>query len=65
MLRSKVKSEFVDPFIQPIGPQTGAAGVLVGFEKKDRPILHVIRAHGSNLPVQTLLHFLDCEWATD
>jgi hypothetical protein len=32
ILRSKVKSEFVDPFIQPIGAKTGATGVLVGLE---------------------------------
>ncbi len=48
IFRSKMKPKLVNMLIQTIGPQSSATGMLIGLQKKDRPVLDLIGVHGSN-----------------
>ena len=46
--RPKVKSEFVDTFRRFVGSQPAASRKILVNEKKNRPVLKLVRMHGVN-----------------
>ena len=61
----EMNAQFEDAILQAIGAETGAAGVLVRFEKENRPVLDVVPGAEINFRVQPFLNFLRRESAAD
>jgi hypothetical protein len=49
--RPKVKSDFVNLFVQPIRTEAGAPHVTIVFQKKDRLVLNLVSSHRGNFPL--------------
>ena len=61
----QMNAQFKDAIFQAIGAEAGAAGMLVRFEKENRPVLDVVPGAEINFRVQPFLNFLRRERAAD
>src|SRR5579864_4745571 len=64
-LGPEMKSELVNPLIDPIRPQAGTTGVRAVFKNEDGPVLNVISVRAGDFSVQPLLHLLGREWTSN
>jgi len=61
----EMNAQFEDAIFQAIGAEAGAAGVLVRFEKKNRPVLDGVKRGDLHLRAQPFLNFFGRERAAD
>jgi len=59
----EMNAQFEDAILQAIGAETGAAGVLVRFEKENRPVLDGVKRVELHLRAQPFLNFFERERA--